>query len=393
MGADLRRMVVLGPAGTIYPGSAQDLRTASTSGLFTFTGTRWVRLWADWPTLQPAPGLTDPVLLASLDAQIVQARAQGLGVMLTLYRFPTWANGAAGLDGGALSASMADRRGRAQSDMKAKSLHLRPPPDVSRASPWGRFVEMLVARYLTAEVAPLGASIDALEVANEPNLMWWPQQGPSVAGLVARMFVTARAILDDYGGGPPMLAGPGTADVTDSDRLRTSYPEFTEHLLDALDAAGFAAGADFAWTHHSYGDVTYDRGAGSTAPDAATNPAQAVNGAADMRRRLVGRWAGWPAGDGAAPGLLLTEGGVTLEAVRRVWGLADPAAQRAKQAELLQRHWDRMYGSAEGTGVGMTATYLFYSDDRYDSGLCDPLDEGGAPRPACTTWGALPSLA
>jgi hypothetical protein len=404
MGADLRRMVALGPAGTMFPGSAQDLRAASTAGLFALTGTRWVRLWADWPTLQPAPGVTDPVRLAALDAQIMLAKAQGLSVMLTLYRFPTWVHGAAGLDGEALAATMADRRAPGQADFKGKSLHLRPPTDVSRASPWGAFVELLVGRYLTPEVPPLGASIDALEIANEPNLMWWPQQGPGtegpfaagaprLPGLVARMFVTARGILDDYGGAPPILAGPGTADTTDDTRLRTPYAQFTEHLLDALHAEGFTPGADFAWTHHSYGDVTYDRGVGSTAPDAAIEPARAVNSAADVRRRLVGRWAGWPSGDATAPGLLLTEGGVTLDAVGRVWGLEDPAARRAKQAELLQRHFNRMYATPEGDGVGMTAVYLFYSDDRYDSGLCDPFDEGGAPRPACSAWGALPSHA
>ena len=97
MATDTRRLVALGPAGCIYPGSAQDLRYGKNRAWLRDTGTRWVRLWADWPTLEPAAGRLDATKLQALDAQIAAARADGLKVILTIYRFPTWANGTAAL--------------------------------------------------------------------------------------------------------------------------------------------------------------------------------------------------------------------------------------------------------------------------------------------------------
>jgi hypothetical protein len=43
----LRKMVVLGPAGTLYPGSTQDYRFYNNRQWTLQTGTRWIRLWAD----------------------------------------------------------------------------------------------------------------------------------------------------------------------------------------------------------------------------------------------------------------------------------------------------------------------------------------------------------
>ena len=50
----LRKLLDIGPGGVIAPGSAQDLRAAGNAGYFTDTGTRWIRMWADWPSLQPS---------------------------------------------------------------------------------------------------------------------------------------------------------------------------------------------------------------------------------------------------------------------------------------------------------------------------------------------------
>ena len=133
------------------------------------------------------------------------------------------------------------------------------------------------------------------------------------------MFVTAQRIATDLGS-PVVLAGPATSDVR-------GYDRFTDRLLDALDARGFVAGTRFAWTHHNYADVAY-----------------ATSRTADVRRRLVGRWAGWPAGDAGNPQLLLTEGGVTLQTIARHLRIADPAAQRAKQGELLTAAFERLSG-------------------------------------------------
>jgi hypothetical protein len=313
-----RRCVALGPAGCIAPGCPQDLRAAGNRALLADSGTRWVRLWADWPTLMPAPGTFAADRVAALDDQLAIARADGLHTILTLYRTPNWAG-----------------RG------------------VAAAAPWEAFAGWAIGRY--------GASLDALELCNEPNL-----QG-TAPETVAATFVTAQRIASDLGS-PVVLAGPATADGR-------GYDRFTDRLLDALDARGFVAGPRFAWTHHNYADVAYG-----------------TSRAADVRRRLVGRWAGWPAGDAGAPQILITEGGVTLRTIARHLGIADTVAQRAKQGELLTAAFERLTGP-EGAGVALVTQYLFHTDPRYDSGLCETAERGGARRPAFEAWRALPSVA
>ena len=219
---------------------------------------------------------------------------------------------------------------------------------MAAAPPWEAFAAWAIGRY--------GASLDVLELCNEPNL-----QGTSPE-TVAAMFVTAQRIASDLGS-PLVLAGPATSDVR-------GYGHFTDRLLDALDARGFVAGPRFAWTHHNYADVAY-----------------ATSRTADVRRRLVGRWAGWPAGDAGDPQILITEGGVTLRTIARRLGVADPAAQRARQGELVTAAFERLAGP-EGAGVALVTQYLFHTDPRYDSGLCETAEEGGARRPAFEAWRA-----
>jgi hypothetical protein len=406
MASDLRRLVVLGPNGTITPGSSQDYRQGPTRAFFAETGTRWARLWADWFTLMPARETFDQTRLQSLDEQIALARRDGLNLILTLYRFPLWANGMEDLTADEVAATMPDRRTQNQLDTQAKALNFRYPDDVSAGSDWGRFVDFIAGRYSRGNPArpALDATIDVLEICNEPNLQWWPQQGPSsdpanafgpgdviIHDVVARMFATAQQIVARYGG-EPVLGGPGAADFLEVTRLRTGYRRFADALLAALTAAGFTPGPRFAWTHHNYSDVTFDQGPGSTSPDT-LGLDRTANYAAEMRARLrAAGWRGWPAADPADPWMLLTEGGVTLQSIRNAqrWNIADPAAQRATQAELLQRSWDRIAGTPDGAGIALTSQYLWFTDPNFDSGLCD-VD--GARRPAFSTWGGLPSFA
>jgi hypothetical protein len=314
-----RRCVALGPAGCIAPGSPQDLRAAGNRAMLADSGTRWVRLWADWPSLMPAPGAFGGPCVDGLDQQIAQARADGIRTILTIYRTPGWARRA-----------------------------------VSSSRPWEQFVGWLVGRY--------GDAVDVLELCNEPNLRGTRPE------TVAAMFASAQRIAGGLGS-PVVLAGPALADAR-------GYDAYADRLLAALDANGFVPGAKFAWTHHNYADVAYG-----------------TSRAADMRRRLVGRWAGWPDGDAGNPQLLVTEGGVTLPTIARRYRLADPQAQRAKQAELLTDAWRRLTTGGEGEGIAMVTQYLFYTDPNYDSGLCEATDAGGGPRPAYAAWKALPSLA
>jgi hypothetical protein len=329
-----RRCVALGPAGCIQPGCPQDLRMGDNRALIRDSATRWVRLWADWPTLMPAPATFAPGPVAALDEQIALARADGLHTILTLYRFPAWVNGV------------------------AQAASFLPPADLSAGGAWGQFVAWTISRY--------GAGIDVLELCNEPNLQWTARRvAPET---VASMFATGQRIAEDLGSGV-VLAGPGVSDVR-------GYDEFTERLLDELARRRFVAGPRFAWTHHNYGDVAY-----------------ATQRTAAVRRRLAGRWAGWPDGDAAEPQLLITEGGVTLRTIARRFGIADPAAQRVKQADLLRAAWERMASAPEGDGVALVTQYLFHTDPRYDSGLCETAESGGARRPAFDAWRSLPSVA
>jgi hypothetical protein len=408
MAAGLRRMVVLGPSGTITPGSSHDYRQAANRRFFAETGTRWVRMWADWPTLMPDAGGFVPAIIDSLDEQIALARRDGLRIVLTLYRFPTWANGVDRMSQAQIDDAAPDRMAEGGAATSAKSLLFKYPDDVSPASAWGDFVDRIASRYSAGNPArpSVDATIDVLEIANEPNLQWWPQQGPSptanrfdpgdvvVHDVLMRMFATAKAIVARYGN-EPMLGGPGSADSVGDTRLRTGYDTMATRLLTALSGDGFTAGARFAWTHHNYTDVTFDQGAGTTAPDAA-RVSRTKSFAADMRARLVaGGWAGWPAANPADPWIMLTEGGVTIQSIRNAqrWNIQDAAAQRAKQAELVQRAWNRMATTPDGAGIAVASNYLWYTDPNFDSGLCDTLASGGARRPAYTTWGGLPSFA
>jgi hypothetical protein len=182
MAANLRRMVVLGPIGTISPGSSHDYRQAGNRRFFAETGTRWVRMWADWSTLMPDASGFAPAIIDSLDEQVALARRDGLRIVLTLYRFPMWANGTDRLSQAQLDAAMPDRKAsEAAPATSAKSLLFRYPDDVGVDSAWGDFVDRIASRYSAGNPArpSLDATIDLLEIGNEPNLQWWPQQGPS----------------------------------------------------------------------------------------------------------------------------------------------------------------------------------------------------------------------
>src|SRR4051794_9846731 len=189
------------------------------------------------------------------------------------------------------------------------------------------------------------------------------------------MFVTAQTVASRHLA-KPLLVGPATSDGIEDDPARTDSDIFTRDLLDALDARGFAPGPNFAWSHHSYADVEEEL-------------AGEANRAVAVRAALEGRWPGWPTGDPAQPGLLITETGVRLDRIATLYGLPDPAAARLRQAELIDRYWNRIQFGPEGAGVGMVCQYLFVPDANYDSGLCD-LD--GTPRPAYAAGAKPPAF-
>jgi hypothetical protein len=391
----------LTPNGTIRPGSLQDYRVVR--GLPWWPELRPVvgrlRMWADWPTLQPDPAfaLGDPAspghaALLALDEQIRFAKSDGLAVMLIPYRYPPWANGTAGPEDD-LTRAPADRaseaawaaRGTATpSGWKTREFGL-PPDGHGPESAWGRFMAALFERYVApGPAATAGATlplprVDAVEVVNEPNLQLWPQRSPApvpaqpfaVAGseltvhrAVAEMMITVDGLARAAGG--VTCLGPSHADGDSAQPRLVSTVEdgFAGALLDELDRRGFNGGCHWIWSYHNYGDME-----------------QGTARVSALRERLAGRWRGLERDGG--PAVAATEGGCRLSAFGD--GLSREARLRA-QAQRLARAVARHRDPADlGAGLTLLTQYTATADPNYDCGLRDP-DGGG--RPAFDAWRA-----
>ena len=107
MSTVLEKCVDITPNGVIRPWSLQDYRLIRVQPWWRKirATTSWLRVWADWPTLQPradlapddarSPGYGN---LLAFDEQIRLAAADGLKVIVMPYRYPLWANDTARLD-------------------------------------------------------------------------------------------------------------------------------------------------------------------------------------------------------------------------------------------------------------------------------------------------------
>ena len=380
MSAHLRRIIDFGPGAGVYPGSANDYRFHDNRTYVAETGTPWIRLWADWPSLQPDPAIAvdapeNPGLawLQALDDQIATARADGVRVLLVAHRFPTWANGTAELAAvrntdGEASFAFADRMAPATWDRYVaagrdpavfnpgrRALEYRVPPEgLGAGSPWSAFFEFLYARY-AAGVADPARDADGFDLVNEPNYFLWPQREPApaedpfartplaVPQPVAQLMGAAQAVADRIGG--------------------TS-------LLFALAAAGVQVGPRMAWAHHNYSDL--ERRWDTTYLQ-------------QLRDVLRGRWTGFE--EGEPPTVFVTEGGARLSKMRALYPAEDPLAA---QAQSLREGWDRhVRDDGPGAGVAMLAQYQTYSDPRFDTGLLDPWPST-VRRPSYAVWASLP---
>jgi hypothetical protein len=381
--------------GVILPGTPQDYRVARTLPWWPplRAVTSRVRMWADWPTLQPDPdfALGDPrspghAALLALDDQIRWAAHDGLAVMLVPYRYPPWANGTEGLEPGSnadLTHALADRAreaavlaagGGVPYGLKAREYAL-PPDGHGLGSAWGGFVASLFDRYVTGDGGH--GRVDAIEVVNEPNLQLWPQRSPASGtagpfGVEGSELTIHRAVaemmlcVDELAratGGVTCLA-PSTADAPgDHPRLVSGVEDgFLDALLEELDRRGFGGGCHWVWSYHNYLDI--EEGASRVSA---------------VRARLAGRWRGLERDDG--PAVAATEGGCRLSAVGE--GLSQEERLRA-QAEVLARAVDRHRDPA-GAGAGLTllTQYTAMADPNYDCGLRGP---DGSERPAFGAW-------
>jgi len=101
MSTVLEKCIDITPNGVIRPGSFQDYRVMRSQSWYPalLDDVSWLRLWADWPTLQPKRDIApdDPANpgrpnLLAFDEQIKLAVADGLKVILMPYRYPKWAS-------------------------------------------------------------------------------------------------------------------------------------------------------------------------------------------------------------------------------------------------------------------------------------------------------------
>jgi hypothetical protein len=371
-------------------GDVEDLRVNGNLEKLLALGIRWVRIWIRWDKAQLYPSVFVPMTevdgplnnaavcgsgcgfgyVQAIDEQIALARAAGLNVILTTWFFPRWAN-----DTADKPADWArEDRGSATTPLEhLKPLEWRIPiGQLGTTGHYGRWLAWLMDRY-----GGYGRGL-VLEIVNEPNGQLWPQQGPSatadpygpgestVGAHVAEMIATARALSAERGH-RIQVAAPALSDrARPDDRLFTTLETAVPETLAALDGQGFPSTPSFIWTHHNYSDIEND----------VPSPTRAEA----VRDLLRGRWRG--RGGPADPRVWLTEGGARLG--------SGEVSDLSMQAELLAASWTRM-SAAEG--IELFSNYLMYADPVANSGLCDSIVTGGAPRPAWEVFRSFPSFA
>lgn len=364
----LRKCISLGGPGSLREDNhPDDYRLWGNREFIRNSGTRWVKLWVSWADLQQelgsAPAGRDgswahldtaprgESWLRRLDRQVKAAKRDGLGVIVTLYHaFPTWSSGATGPDPVAGN----------------KPPEQRLPTDLGPDSPWGWFIAYLCARYAKGGTRnPDRTWIDALEVCNEPNLLYWPQE--AVVPAVAQMIRTAEG-LSARANGPAILA-PATSDYPDKDQesaaglLAQGWHGFTKRLLDEI--GDLHPRVPLVWTQHNFNDVQR--------PERPSRAERVLDLLASK---------GWPK---QLQPLWLTEGGYNLHPNE-----AEPKA-RARQARLIEASFSRMR-SEPRVFLWTQHTITDKAGNDFKSGLRDDFIAGqgpGAERPAWHTWRGL----
>ena len=428
MSVYLRKCIDIAPTAVIrFTMTAFDYRVLRTQPWWPAlrATTSWLRLWADWPSVQPVAdlppgeGVDIPGLffaresLAALDGQIKAASDDGMNVILLPYRYPTWTNGTAHLvdnspedfkfepwDRFARYTGYLDRLANVTGAPSPKALRYRLPIDGHGPdSRWGRYVSFLWDRYVTN--ADTYGRVAAFETVNEPNLQLWPQRSPFASDVlserwgfegtdltitepVAEMIATMDTIARRHDRGALCLA----ASTSDTDTISvprsttTSHHSpfavtdhvFVEPLLAALRARGFEGGEHWIWSYHNYSDV--EQGEAHV-----TYLRQALAEGGWNGRRLDGGPEVWCTEGGCRPTSTNTR---FRTALGHVLSATEQLDYQAKVlTEALSRHH---YAKGVGKGVGMLTQYTTYADG-FNSGL---LESSGAPRPALAAWSAVP---
>ena len=289
MSTYLRKCIDIAPSAIVTPGAVNDYRTLRQQSWWAAlrATTSHLRLWADWPSLQPQAGLPVGVgvgdrsnaadSLAALDGQVKAATEDGLQVILLPYRYPLWANGTAGIVTGSQQDSdffPEDRVARLQlyqdwvegraGRPTYRDLHYRMPPEGHGPdTAWGQYVRFLWDRYVAQ--APTYGRAAYFETINEPNLQVFPQhsaiatdvvferfaiEGTSlvIVPAVAEMMQTMDALAREHDRGATCLA-PSTSDtdITTSPRVTTIAHHSDYTTTDQTFAEPLVAESDRPW--------------------------------------------------------------------------------------------------------------------------------------------------
>jgi hypothetical protein len=373
------------------------------------TNTRWVRLWADWvyhypPTAQIAepsnafitndqgqqslnPKAMNASYVQAMDNNIAAAVAAGHPVILTLYRFPWWANGSVGLS----DAHPTDQYDRTdqdhvhQSPTSWKSYFLRSPSDFSATSAWRSWITYICTRYNYFTPTPTlygPAWVWGVEVVNEPNHQMWPQSAqsqtsdpwavgsPLMGTTAVEMLATARDVTRRYGNAPVVM-GPASDDSDEApSRLITPFGKFTADVVHQVAQAGlWNEGPDpyLVWTHHNYDDIEkhlVDAQRGEVYPRVAEVIALLQNGGGYGGQYA---WQGFPGRSSESAELWLTEGAARLTSISRLYANSQPLEINRPgldqlQARLLEACYNAMSSSTPPwANVGMLTQFLTYS--------------------------------
>jgi hypothetical protein len=150
-------LVPAAPAAALETGVNETLRqTVPTVRKSARLGADWVRLWARWSELEPAPGAYDASVLGALRAHASALEARGIKVLVVVTGSPSWASGGRGA--------------------------IAPPADPAA---FGRFMAGLAARV---------GDVDAWELWNEPDGSEFWLDGPQPARYAALLRAAYPAI-------------------------------------------------------------------------------------------------------------------------------------------------------------------------------------------------------
>jgi len=194
------------PAQAVETGVNETLgQSVSTPHKATRLGADWVRVWAVWQDLEPAPGAYAPHPIDALNAKVAALHARGVKVLVVVHRAPAWASG-----GG-----------------------IAPPRD---AAGFGRFMGGLAERV---------PGVDAWELWNEPDGSEFWAGGPDPAHY-AQLLKAAYPAIKAVQPGDVVVTGGMVGN--DMDFLSALYDHGAQGSFDAVgvhtDTACLTRGPD-----------------------------------------------------------------------------------------------------------------------------------------------------